>query len=207
MSLCSRCGKWSESNFCPDCGADLRAGRISGRHQSGAPARSLWGFIISLVAGILVLLNAGLLLAWQFYGGSFLWANIFFWICKIDGYSCPLPSGSTATGNITFMIGAVIGLFMIVGSIMMILGYGSIGSIVVFPMSVFSLIIGGGFIAGFVLGIVGGIAGMVESAGGSRRSVRVAQVLVCGNCGHENPLRNKFCGDCSHPLRDETRAY
>ena len=127
----------------------------------GAPARSLWGFIISLVSGIVVLLNAGLLLAWQFYGGSFLWANIFFWICKIDGWSCPLPTGSTATGNITFMLGAVIGLIIIVGSILMILGYGTIGSIVVFPMAVFSLVIGGGFIAGFVLGIIGGIMGMI----------------------------------------------
>ena len=128
----------------------------------GMPARSLWGFILSLVAGILVLLNAGLLLAWQFYGGTFLWANIFFWICKIDGQSsCPLSSGSTATGSITFMIGAVIGLIMIVGSIMMILGYGTIGSLVIFPLAVFSLIIGGGFIAGFVLGIIGGIMGMI----------------------------------------------
>jgi len=116
---------------------------------------------MALVSGILVLLNAGLLLEWQFYGGSFLWANIFFWICKIDGYSCPLASGSTATGNITFMIGAVIGLIIIVGSIMMILGYGTIGSVVIFPLAVFSLIIGGGFIAGFVLGIIGGIMGMI----------------------------------------------
>jgi hypothetical protein len=128
----------------------------------GLPARSLWGFIISLVSGLLVLLNAGLLLAWQFYGGSFLWANIFFWICKLDGYSCPLPSGiTTATGNISFVLGAIIGLIIIVGSILMILGYGTIGSIVVFPMAVFSLVIGGGFIAGFVLGIVGGILGMI----------------------------------------------
>jgi hypothetical protein len=127
-----------------------------------APARSLWGFIISLVSGILVLLNAGMLLAWQFYGGTFLWANIFFWICKIDGQPvCPLPSGSTATGNITFMLGAVIGLIIIVGSIMMILGYGTIGAVVIFPLAVFSLLIGGGFIAGFVLGIIGGIMGMI----------------------------------------------
>jgi hypothetical protein len=125
------------------------------------PARSLWAFIISMVAGILVLLNAGLLLAFQFYGGTLLWANIFFWICKIDGYACPLPSGSTATGTISFVIGAVIGLIIIVGSIMMILGYGTIGSIVIFPMAVLSLIIGGGFIAGFVLGIIGGIMGMI----------------------------------------------
>jgi len=125
------------------------------------PARSLWGFIISMIAGILVLLNAGMLLAWQFYGGNFLWANIFFWICKIDGYACPLPSGSTATGNITFVLGAVIGLIIVVASIMMILGYGTIGSVVIFPLAVFSLIIGGGFIAGFILGIIGGILGMI----------------------------------------------
>jgi hypothetical protein len=125
------------------------------------PARSLWGFIISMVAGILILLNAGLLLSWQFYDGSFQWANIFFWICKIDGYTCPLPAGGTFTGNITFMLGAVIGLIIIVGSIMMILGYGTIGSVVIFPLAVFSLLIGGGFIAGFVLGIIGGIMGMI----------------------------------------------
>jgi hypothetical protein len=136
-------------------------GPMPGPMMPAGPARSLWGFIISMVAGILVLLNAGLLLAWQFYGGTFLWANIFFWICKIDGYSCPLPSGSTATGNITFVLGAVIGLIIIVASIMMILGYGTIGSVVIFPLAVFSLIIGGGFIAGFVLGIIGGILGMI----------------------------------------------
>ena len=127
----------------------------------GGPARSLCAFIISLVAGILVLLNAALLLAWQFYGGNFLWANIFFWICKIDGYACPLPAGSTATGNISFVIGVVIGLVMIVGAILMILGYGTIGAIIVFPMAVASLIIGGGFIAGMVLGIIGAIMGML----------------------------------------------
>jgi DNA-directed RNA polymerase subunit RPC12/RpoP len=136
-------------------------GPMVGPMMPGAPARSLWGFIIALCSGILVLLNAALLLAWQFYGGTFLWANIFFWICKIDGYSCPLSSGSTATGTVSFVLGAVIGLIIMVGSILMILGYGTIGSIVIFPMAVFSLVIGGGIIAGFVLGIVGGILGMV----------------------------------------------
>lgn len=72
-----------------------------------------------------------------------------------------MATGSTATGNISFVLGAVIGLIIIVGSILMILGYGTIGSIVVFPMAVFSLVIGGGFVAGFVLGIVGGILGMI----------------------------------------------
>jgi hypothetical protein len=44
---------------------------------------------------------------------------------------------------------------------MMILGYGTIGSLIIFPLAVFSLIIGGGFIAGFVLGIIAGIMGML----------------------------------------------
>ena len=152
-----------------------------------------------------MLLNAGLLLAWQFYGGNFLWANLFPWICKIDGYSCPLATGSTATGNITFMLGAVIGLIIIVGSIMMILGYGTIGSVVIFPLAVFSLLIGGGFIAGFVLGIIGGIMGMMEPRG--KAPIRVIEAEACPNCGRENPTWNRFCGSCGHPLRDETRAY
>lgn len=134
-------------------------GPMPGPMMPAGPARSLWGFIISLVAGILVLLNAGLLLAWNFYAGSFQWSCIFFWIHTIDGYSA-CPTGTQA-GNITFMLGAIIGLIIIVGSIMMILGYGTIGSVVIFPLAVFSLIIGGGFIAGFVLGIIGGIMGMI----------------------------------------------
>jgi len=32
-------------------------------------------------------------------------------------------------------------------------------------------------------------------------------VLVCPSCGHENPPGNAFCGQCAHPLRDETRVY
>ena len=43
----------------------------------------------------------------------------------------------------------------------MLLGYGTIGSIVVFPLAVLSLIIGGGFVAGFILGVLGGIFGML----------------------------------------------
>jgi hypothetical protein len=59
------------------------------------------------------------------------------------------------------VLGVVIGLSMIFASIMMILGYGSIGSLVMFPLAVFSLIIGGGFIAGFILGVIGAILAMM----------------------------------------------
>jgi len=111
--------------------------------------RALWGFILTLIAGILVILNAGALLSWSFYN---MWVSAFFWIPIIDNSP---PHG------LIFVIGAIVGLILLMGSILMLLGYGTIGSIVVFPMAVVSLLIGGGFVAGFVLGVVGGILGML----------------------------------------------
>ena len=108
--------------------------------------RALWGFILSVIAGILVILNAAALLAPGFYA---MWVGVFFW----------LPALGPA--SLAFAIGVIIGLILVIGSILMLLGYGTIGSIVVFPMAVLSLILGGGFVAGFVLGVLGGILGML----------------------------------------------
>ena len=119
-----------------------------GYMQPSAP-RALWGFILSMIAGILVILNSAALLATGFF--SF-WTPIFFWIPQID----PSPQH-----GLVFAIGLIIGLILVIGSILMILGYGTIGSIVVFPLAVLSLIVGGGFVAGFVLGVLGGILGML----------------------------------------------
>lgn len=111
--------------------------------------RALWGFLLSMIAGILVIINAAALLSTPFYN---MWVGIFFWIPVID---------SSAAHGLIFAIGAIIGLILVIGSILMLLGYGTIGSIVVFPLAVLSLIIGGGFVAGFVLGVLGGILGML----------------------------------------------
>ena len=111
-----------------------------------SPPRALWGFILAMLAGILVILNAAALLSPSFYS---LWTGIFFWLPAVGP-----PS-------LTFAIGAIIGLILVIGSILMLLGYGTIGSIVVFPLAVLSLLIGGGFVAGFVLGVLGGILGML----------------------------------------------
>jgi hypothetical protein len=104
------------------------------------------GFALALVAGILVLLNGAALLAPGFYG---LWSGIFFW----------LPSMGQ---SYAFALGIVIGLVLIMGSIVMVLRHGVLADIIIFPFAVFSLIIGGGFIAGMVLGIVGGIIGALK---------------------------------------------
>jgi len=116
--------------------------------QPSSP-RALWGFILAMIAGILVILNAAALLSTGFYT---MWTGVFFWLPVID----PSPSH-----GLVFAIGAIIGLILVIGSILMLLGYGTIGSIVVFPLAVLSLIIGGGFVAGFVLGVLGGILGML----------------------------------------------
>jgi hypothetical protein len=111
-----------------------------------APPRALWGFILAMIAGILVILNAAALLSPGFYS---LWTGVFFWLPAIG------------PASLSFAIGAIIGLILVIGSILMLLGYGTIGSIVVFPLAVLSLLIGGGFVAGFVLGVLGGILGML----------------------------------------------
>ncbi len=116
--------------------------------QTSSP-RALWGFILSMVAGILVILNAAALLSNAFYS---MWVQIFFWVPVLD---------SSLQHGLVFAIGAIIGLILVIGSILMLLGYGTIGSIVVFPLAVLSLIIGGGFAAGFVLGVLGGLLGML----------------------------------------------
>jgi len=112
------------------------------------PSRPIRGFLASLVAGILITLNAAVLLSSGFYT---FWSGIFPWIPFFE----PFPPW------ILFILGIILGVLVFIGSALMILGHGSIGAVVVFPASVISLIFGGGFIAGFVLGIIGGILGML----------------------------------------------
>jgi hypothetical protein len=107
---------------------------------------SITGFSLSLISGILVLLNGAALLAPSFYG---FWSSIFWWIPLLGQYY-------------VFMLGLIIGLTLILSSIIMVLRSGALASMLIFPFAVFSLIIGGGFVAGMVLGIVGGIIGVLK---------------------------------------------
>ena len=110
--------------------------------------RAIQGFLLSLVAGILIILNAAFLLSSGFYT---FWSGIFPWI----------PYFGAFPPWMLFIIGIVLAIIVFVGSTLMVLGYGTIGAVVVFPAAVISLIFGGGFIAGFVLGIISGILGML----------------------------------------------
>jgi hypothetical protein len=130
-------------------GGPIMAPPFGGPFFQPKPPRALWAFILSMVAGILVILNAAALLSNAFYS---MWVQIFFWIPVLD---------ASPQHGLVFAIGTIIGLILVTGSILMILGYGTIGSIIVFPLAVVSLMIGGGFLAGFILGVLGGILGML----------------------------------------------
>jgi hypothetical protein len=131
--------------YCPYCG---RAQAVLVRRpppvavaRRAPRGRGLFGFLLALFAGILVILNSAALLAPGFYG---FWSGVFFW----------LPSLGPSYG---FIVGMIIGLVLILGAVVMLLGHGVLGDVIVFPFAIFSLIIGGGFVAGLVLGVVGGI--------------------------------------------------
>ena len=130
-------------------GGPIMAQPFGGPFFQPNPPRALWAFILSMVAGILVILNAAALLSNTFYS---MWVGVFFWIPVLD---------ASPQHGLVFAIGAIIGLILVIGSNLMLLGYGTIGSIIVFPLAVVSLIIGGGFVAGFILGVLGGILGML----------------------------------------------
>lgn len=143
------------SVYCPYCGRPQtvlptqppRMGIQVGRRGVGRKAGV--GFALSLSSGILVLLNGALFLVPSFYGPPVNWFSVFWW----------LP---TMGPSYAFAIGFIIGLVLLMGSIVMVLGHGAIADVIIFPFAVFSLIIGGGFVAGMVLGIVGGIVGALK---------------------------------------------
>ena len=151
---CRFCGRIAplHSVYCPYCGQP-QVMMVRGpppqmvtRPQGARAGRSIIGFALALVAGILVLLNSAALLSPGFYT---VWSGIFFWL--------PLIGQSYA-----FALGMIIGLVLVMGSIVMVMRYGVLADIIIFPFAVFSLIIGGGFVAGMVLGIVGGIIGALK---------------------------------------------
>ena len=137
VSLLSILRKTATDDYCQDRPSVIREQRRSG---------SITGFALSLVSGILVLLNGAALLAPSFYRD---WSSIFWWIPILGP-------------NYVFMLGLIIGLTLILSSIIMVLRSGALAAMLIFPFAVFSLIIGGGFVAGMVLGIVGGIIGVLK---------------------------------------------
>jgi hypothetical protein len=147
---CRYCGRIMPltSVYCPFCGRPqvVLAPPPVRLARRGLGRNGLFGVILTLISGILVLLNSAALLSPTFYA---FWSSIFFWLPAI---------GPTYA----FMLGMIIGLTLIFGAIVMAMGHGAVADIIIFPFAVFSLIVGGGFIVGFILGVLGGIFGALR---------------------------------------------
>jgi hypothetical protein len=114
--------------------------------------RAIWGFVLAMIGGILILANSLALLSPTFWGPPTGWSDVFWWLGGTSGLGQP----------IAVLIGLIAGLTVIAGGIMMVMRRGPIGAVITFPFAVLSFMIGGGFIVGGILGIVAGILGMIR---------------------------------------------
>jgi hypothetical protein len=147
---CRYCGRVMPLNtlYCPFCGKPqvVLAPPVTQVIAARKGGRSIIAVVLSLISGVLVLLNAAALLAPSFWAR---WSSIFFWLPTIG------PSYA-------FMLGAIIGLTIVLGAIIMAIGNGALADVIIFPFAIFSLIIGGGFIAGMIVGILAGILALIR---------------------------------------------
>lgn len=107
------------------------------------------GFVLSLIAGVFIVLNAALLslahvFAFFYFAihSSTMWSKMF-----------------TLTPWLPLFLsvfGALCGALVLLGSYYLYKGRNTLGGVLVLVFSVLSLPIGGGFIIGFLLGVIGG---------------------------------------------------
>jgi len=116
-----------------------------------APKKATAGFVISLIAGIFILINALMVFALSaFIGGltSF-----------VPGVGGLLGAAMTLYGA----IGLLFAIIVIIGAILIYMpGKEIIGGILVLIFSILSIVIGGGFVLGLILGIIGGALGIAK---------------------------------------------
>ena len=115
------------------------------------PKKPMWSFALSLVSGILVLLE-GLVRIIRGEAISFLASDevrrrFFGFLTRVDG-----------------VIGLILGIIIIVGAILIYNSSSTVaaGSIVVLVFSLASIISGGGWLIGLILGLIGGILGLLK---------------------------------------------
>jgi hypothetical protein len=106
------------------------------------------GFIVSLIAGILILVNAVMFVGLAEF---------------VESLGSVLPFIVEDIFVTLAAIGAILAIIVIIGAILIYIpGKETIGGILVIIVSLISIVIGGGFIIGLILGIIGGILGLYK---------------------------------------------
>jgi len=109
------------------------------------PPRPIWGTLITLAAGILVMV--GVIAGWVYPPSS----DLAVYFVKLV-----LPALAWADlMKIATIIAVVLSFSQFLAGFLMYHGYGTFGGIIGFLCAILSIAIGGGFLAGFTLGIIG----------------------------------------------------
>jgi hypothetical protein len=112
--------------------------------------RATIGFIISLLAGICVLINAAM----------FVVLDDFLESLGVSGY---IPDFVTDIFAGMAAVGLLFAVLVIIGAILIYMpGKEMVGGILVIISSILSIVIGGGFLIGLILGVVGGVLGLLK---------------------------------------------
>ncbi len=110
--------------------------------------KAVAGFIISLIAGVLILINAIMVFAMMSF---------------IFGMAGSIMPGLGLAVELMGAMGLIFSIIVIVGAIMIYSpGREVAGGILVLIFSILSIIIGGGFFIGLILGIIGGALGIAK---------------------------------------------
>lgn len=109
------------------------------------PPRPLWGTLITIAAGILVIV--GIIAAYVYPPSQ----QLVLYLLQILLPTTPVVSLMA----VATVVGVVLTFSLFLGAFLMYQGYGTFGGIIGFIAAVVSIAIGGGFLAGFTLGIIG----------------------------------------------------
>ena len=109
------------------------------------PPRPIWGTLITIAAGILVIVGV---IAAYIYAPS---SDLVLYLLRII-----LPTATDAARmSVAAVLGVVLSFALLLAGFLMYQGYGTFGGIIGFLCAIISIVIGGGFLAGFTLGIIG----------------------------------------------------
>jgi ABC-type Mn2+/Zn2+ transport system permease subunit len=141
-------------------GFQFKIGRLKMGNDMTAP------FVLSLIAGVLILLNSIVAIAMAALGSAAISAGV-----AAAGSSAAASALAGAMAGSVFtiimatgIVGIIFGLVVLLGAVWMKKPEkAKKGSIIVLVLSIISIFTGGGFILGLILGIIGGAIGLSKS--------------------------------------------
>ncbi|HID17182.1 TPA: hypothetical protein EYP26_02690 [Candidatus Bathyarchaeota archaeon] len=142
--------------YCPVCDRNFKADYVCPQCGSTMLPRAGAGFVVSLAAGVWILV-CGLFI-------FIFWSTISPFIIAILGIYSPSLAALVATyGTVIVTIGILSGLMIVVGGVLIYLpGKEYAGAALVLTFSLISLAIAGGLLIGVTLGVTGAALGFAK---------------------------------------------